>query len=242
LDYLIIGGLSVSVESQFDYHRFALDPDTTYLTSPNIKDENNEPASLCTKIVPDTQNAMNYVLVRARMDIKYRSTQVGVDDTTCSDVSLYFGNNRLICYDADHNGIEDSIYYDKDTDSDGVNDSIAYNPDEHLNKWYKIGEYYYFLGVIGRDSSFVVEDSNKNVPLIFNDGYKTNNSFTNTLSGSNINMFLSVEVIQGSKNAVLEDWIDDPLDANDNGNSTITIPSLFINFIEALEKGTHMPS
>ena len=79
LDYLIIGGLSVSVEANFDYHHFALDPDTIYTKSHvpfTYKDENNQTQTiaeppLCIRIVPDEDNALNHVLVRTKLVMSY---------------------------------------------------------------------------------------------------------------------------------------------------------------------------
>ena len=245
LDYLIIGGLSVSVEANFDYHHFALDPDTIYTKSHvpfTYKDENNQTQTiaeppLCIRIVPDEDNALNHVLVRTKLVMSYWDYETNKEITTIKNernedeaivledyLDLYFNSDRIINYDADN---------------DGEEDVTTYNENTHLNKWYKVkdtakgGYYYYFLGTIGRTGTVKdASNNNLNVPLTFSDGFKTRNNFTNKIKGKDIKMFLSVEVIQALEEAVDAEWVDNPLDATDE--TKIEIPALFKSFIASL--------
>lgn len=68
------------------------------------------------------------------------------------------------------------------------------------NKWvYNSADgYYYFLGEVGASN------------IQFNAGYKTNNSFTNSIAGDDINIRFEVQAIQRSYGAYLAEWTTAP--------------------------------
>jgi hypothetical protein len=66
-----------------------------------------------------------------------------------------------------------------------TNGNVDYNSAQHENHWI-LGDdgYYYYLGEIG------------STPTIFNEGYKTDNSFHNGIAGEPVELTITVEGIQ----------------------------------------------
>lgn len=157
---VIVGTISLDVDTNFNFENLALAPDTLYTGS-----------DVQTTIATGTTNNIDTVYVRVKFE------------NTCERLEIVI--NKL-----------------------AANGNVDYNSAQHENHWV-LGEdgYYYYLGEIGSS------------PTIFNDGYKTDNSFHNGIAGDPVELTITVEGIQRPYGAYDSLWQ--------------TAPQLFKSFAKA---------
>ena len=148
---IVVGTISLDVDTQFNFENLALAPDTLYTGS-----------DVQTTIATGTTNNIDTVYVRVKFE------------NNCERLDIVINNLA----------------------PDG---SVDYDSTQHGDYRWVLGDdgYYYYLGEVG------------STPVVFNDGYKTDNAFHNGIAGDSVELTIIAEAIQRPYGAYVSLWGED---------------------------------